>query len=175
MKYSDQHKEEVFKLFSEGFTVPEVEDRVPVNRRTLYRWMSEYLVDKTKKPSEVKEENIKSEIREIKNLVEHEIEDIEDKEISNNDWLNLALKKSISGCLRNSLIANKLSDRLLVELEKQDVNLRAIATFSNAINLHSRLEQSYGNYQLLLNPNLAISVLEAQGFIIDRPDTIEVA
>ncbi|AFZ60814.1 helix-turn-helix domain-containing protein [Anabaena cylindrica FACHB-243] len=180
MKYSDNDKEEVFKLFSAGFTVPQLEEKIPIHRRKLYRLYAEYLVSCNNQKPKKKEDEVKSEIKEVKNLAEYSIDSIEnieniDQEISEEAWLAFALKKSIRGCLRNSLIADKLSDRLLIELEKEDsVNLRAIATYSNAINLHSRLEQSYGCYQILLDPNLAIKTLEARGYIIDNPATINV-
>jgi hypothetical protein len=97
---------------------------------------------------------------------------IENKEnlpaIDKNNWVSYGLIKSYKACKQNAEIREKLSKILLNKLEDKDLNYRAITCLSNAIACHSRIEREYGFYNIL-NPNVAIKVLEDAGYVIHNP------
>ena len=157
---SKDEKLKIFELFRKGVTVTELEKTSTVNRRTLYRWFSEW---KSKEDKEDKEEAtplINEVVREVKQATESQLN------INfNDDWANIASKESIEHSLVNGRIARALSNILIKEIQKQDLNYRAINALSASINIHSKLHREYGLFYLL-DINKAFKLIENEGYTI---------
>jgi transposase-like protein len=163
---SKDEKLKIFELFRKGVTVTELEKTSTVNRRTLYRWFSEW---KSKEDKEDKEEAtplINEVVREVKQATESQLN------INfNDDWVNVATKQSIEHSLVNGQIARALSNILIKEIQKSDINYRAINALSSSISIHSKLHREYGLFYLL-DINKAFKLIENEGYIIseDKPE-----
>jgi hypothetical protein len=157
---SKDEKLKIFELFRKGVTVTELEKTSTVNRRTLYRWFSEW---KSKEDKEDKEEAtplINEVVREVKQATESQLN------INfNDDWVNVATKQSIEHSLVNGQIARALSNILIKEIQKSDINYRAVNALSSSISIHSKLHREYGLFYLL-DINKAIKLIENEGYII---------
>ncbi|AFZ61430.1 helix-turn-helix domain-containing protein [Anabaena cylindrica FACHB-243] len=153
-----EDKLRIFELLKKGIKIGEIEKTSKIPRRTLYRWYKDYQDSLILNP-------IKDAVQEVKIEVESELSDIDFSQ----DWIKIISKNSITGCLVNTKIREKLSNLLLNQLEEEkDLNFRAIAALSSSINVHSKLEREYGFYYLL-DPNIAIKSVESKGYVIDNP------
>jgi hypothetical protein len=83
----------------------------------------------------------------------------------NDDWVNVATKQSIEHSLVNGQIARALSNILIKEIQKSDINYRAVNALSSSISIHSKLHREYGLFYLL-DINKALKLIENEGYII---------
>lgn len=153
-------KAKIWELFKKGISVAELEKTSSINRRTLYRWYSEYQGSQDKEDSSP----IVSEVvKETKSQTESQLEiDF------NDDWVNVASKQSIKHCLVNGQIAKALSNILIKEIQQSDINYRAVSALSASISIHSKLHREYGMFYLL-DVNKAAKMLESEGYIVSDP------
>lgn len=160
---SKDEKLKIFELFRKGVTVTELEKTSTVNRRTLYRWFSEW---KSKEDKEEDSPIINEVVKEVKSQVENQL-----NVNFNDDWINVATKQSIEHSLVNGQIARALSNILIKEIQKSDINYRAINALSSSISIHSKLHREYGLFYLL-DINKAFKLIENEGYIIseDKPE-----
>ena len=152
-----EEKLRIFDLFRKGISVADVIKTSTTPARTLYRWYKEYEESKLGKP-------VQEIIEEIKAEVEMSLSDTE----FSPDWLKVVSKNSITGCLVNAKIREKLSNLLLNQLDDPELNLRIIHALSSCISIHSKLERDYGFYYLL-DPNMAMRKVESQGYQVIDP------
>ena len=135
---SKDEKLKIFELFRKGVTVTELEKTSSINRRTLYRWFSEW---KSKEEKENKKDEppiINEVVKEVKSQVENQL-----NVNFNDDWASVASKQSIEHSLVNGQIARALSNILIKEIQKSDINYRAINALSSSISIHSKLHREY--------------------------------
>ena len=150
----ENEKLRVFQLFKKGVTVPEVAKTSSINKRTLYRWYKEFEDSETKKP-------IKEAVQEVKQSTENQLNNIDFRD----DWINVVGRESIEHSLVNGQIARALSNILIKEIQKSDINYRAINALSASINIHSKLHREYGLFYLL-DINKAFKLIENEGYTI---------
>lgn len=162
-----EEKLRIFELFRRGISVAELEKTSAIPRRTLYRWFNEFIANSSSQDKEevskVKEDISKVQVQ-TESKVKLELDEIDFRD----DWVNVANKSSIKGCLINGRIAEKLSEIMLEQLNQDDLNFRAVGCLSSAINNHFRLQRDFGMFYLL-DINKAIKMLENSGYEISNP------
>ena len=150
----------IFELFRRGISVSEVAKTSKIPQRTLYRWYEQW---KSKEDKEDKEEDspiINEVVREVKSQVENQL-----NVNFNDDWINVATKQSIEHSLVNGQIARALSNILIKEIQKSDINYRAVNALSSSISIHSKLHREYGMFYLL-DINKAFKLIENEGYTV---------
>jgi len=152
-----EEKLRIFELFKKGVSVTEIEKTSNINRRTLYRWFKEF---KSKQEAKEPLPIIGEVVQEAKKQAESQLE-IDFSE----DWLAIASKQSIKHCIVNGQIAKALSNILIEEIRKPDINYRAVTALSGSIAIHSKLHREYGLFYLL-DSNKAVEILTSQGYVI---------
>jgi transposase-like protein len=151
-----EDKARIFQLLDKGIKIGELEKTSKTPRRTLYRWYKEWKCGKESAPPPL----ISETIQEAKKQAESQLE-IDFSE----DWLAVASKQSIKHCIVNGQIAKALSNILITEIQKPDINYRAVTALSGSIAIHSKLHREYGLFYLL-DSNKAIELLTSQGYVI---------
>jgi hypothetical protein len=155
---SKDEKLKIFELFRKGVTVTELEKTSSINRRTLYRWFSEW---KSKEDKEEDSPIINEVVKEVKQATENQLNNIDFRD----DWINVVGRESIQHSLVNGQIAKALSNILIKEIQKSDINYRAINALSSSISIHSKLHREYGLFYLL-DINKAFKLIENEGYTI---------
>ena len=158
---SKDEKLKIFELFRKGVTVTELEKTSSINRRTLYRWFSEW---KSKEEKENKKDEppiINEVVQEVKKSTESQLNNINFRD----DWINVVGRESIEHSLVHGQISKALSNILIKEIQKQDINYRAVNALSSSISIHSKLHREYGLFYLL-DINKAFKLIENEGYII---------
>jgi transposase-like protein len=151
----------IFELFRRGISVSEVAKTSKIPQRTLYRWYEQW---KSKEDKEDKEEAtplINEVVQKTKESTEKELNNIDFKD----DWINVVGRESMQHSLVNGQIAKALSNILIKEIQKSDINYRAINALSASINIHSKLHREYGLFYLL-DINKAFKLIENEGYTI---------
>jgi transposase-like protein len=152
-----EDKARIFQLLDKGIKIGELEKTSKTPRRTLYRWYKEW---KESRESAPPTPLISEAIQESKKQAESQLE-IDFSE----DWLAVASKQSIKHCIVNGQIAKALSNILITEIQKPDINYRAVTALSGSIAIHSKLHREYGLFYLL-DSNKAVELLTSQGYVI---------
>jgi transposase-like protein len=152
-----EDKARIFQLLDKGIKIGELEKTSKTPRRTLYRWYKEW---KESRESAPPPPLISEAIQESKKQAESQLE-IDFSE----DWLAVASKQSIKHCIVNGQIAKALSNILITEIQKPDINYRAVTALSGSIAIHSKLHREYGLFYLL-DSNKAVELLTSQGYVI---------
>ncbi len=152
-----EDKARIFQLLDKGIKIGELEKTSKTPRRTLYRWYKEW---KESRESAPPPPLISETIQEAKKQAESQLE-IDFSE----DWLSVASKQSIKHCIVNGQIAKALSNILITEIQKPDINYRAVTALSGSIAIHSKLHREYGLFYLL-DSNKAVEILTSQGYAI---------
>jgi len=152
-----EDKARIFQLLDKGIKIGELEKTSKTPRRTLYRWYKEW---KESRESAPPPPLISEAIQESKKQAESQLE-IDFSE----DWLAVASKQSIKHCIVNGQIAKALSNILITEIQKPDINYRAVTALSGSIAIHSKLHREYGLFHLL-DSNKAVELLTSQGYVI---------
>lgn len=149
-----EEKLRIFELFRRGISVSEVAKTSKIPERTLYRWFKDFQNNQVVSP-------IKEAVQEVKSQVENQLNNVN----FNDDWVSVATKQSIEHSLVNGQIARALSNILIKEIQKSDINYRAINALSASISIHSKLHREYGLFYLL-DINKAFKLIENEGYII---------
>ena len=152
-----EDKARIFQLLVKGIKIGELEKTSKTPRRTLYRWYKEW---KESRESAPPPPLISEAIQESKKQAESQLE-VDFSE----DWLSVASKQSIKHCIVNGQIAKALSNILIEEIQKPDINYRAVTALSGSIAIHSKLHREYGLFYLL-DSNKAVELLTSQGYVI---------
>ncbi len=151
-----EDKARIWQLLDKGISIGEIEKTSKIPRRTLFRWYADWRESKKEDESPI----INEVVKEVKNQVENQLN------INfNDDWVNVASKESIEHSLVNGRIARALSNILIKEIQKSDINYRAINALSASINIHSKLHREYGLFYLL-DINKAFKLIENEGYVI---------
>jgi predicted transcriptional regulator len=147
----------IFELFRRGISVSEVAKTSKIPQRTLYRWYSDWRESKKEEDTPI----INEVVKEVKSQVENQLNNID----FNDDWADIASKESIEHSLVNGRIARALSNILIKEIQKSDINYRAVNALSSSISIHSKLHREYGLFYLL-DINKAFKLIENEGYTI---------
>jgi hypothetical protein len=148
----------IFELFRRGISVSEVSKTSKIPQRTLYRWYEQW---KSKEDKEEDSPIINEVVKEVKQSTENQLNNVN----FNDDWADIASKESIEHSLVNGRIARALSNILIKEIQKSDINYRAVGALSASINIHSKLHREYGLFYLL-DINKAFKLIENEGYTI---------
>lgn len=151
----------IFELFRRGISVSEVAKTSKIPQRTLYRWYEQW---KNKEDKENKEEDtpiINEVVEKTKQATENELNNIDFRD----DWINVVGRESIQHSLVHGQISKALSNILIKEIQKSDINYRAINALSSSISIHSKLHREYGLFYLL-DINKAFKLIENEGYSI---------
>ena len=151
-----EDKARIWQLLDKGISIGEIEKTSKIPRRTLFRWYADWRESKKEEATPL----INEVVKEVKNQVENQL-----NVNFNDDWANIASKESIEHSLVNGRIARALSNILIKEIQKQDINYRAINALSASINIHSKLHREYGLFYLL-DINKAFKLIENEGYTI---------
>jgi hypothetical protein len=152
-----EDKARIWQLLDKGISIGEIEKTSKTPRRTLYRWYSDWRENKKEEDTPI----INEVVKEVKSQVENQLKSID----FNDDWANIASKESIEHSLVNGRIARALSNILIKEIQKPDINYRAMNALSASINIHSKLHREYGLFYLL-DINKAFKLIENEGYTI---------
>ncbi|MBE9233320.1 helix-turn-helix domain-containing protein [Cuspidothrix issatschenkoi LEGE 03284] len=155
----------IFELFRRGISVSEVSKTSKIPQRTLYRWYEQW---KSKEDKEEDSPIINEVVQKTKQATENELNSVDFRD----DWINVVGRESIQHSLVNGQIAKALSNILIKEIQKQDLNYRAINALSASISIHSKLHREYGLFYLL-DINKAFKLIENEGYMIteEKQDT----
>lgn len=151
-----EDKARIWQLLDKGVSIGEIEKTSKTPRRTLYRWYSDWRESKKEDEPPI----INEAVKEVKNQVENQL-----NVNFNDDWASVATKQSIEHSLVNGQIARALSNILIKEIQKKDLNYRAIGALSASISVHSKLHREYGLFYLL-DINKAFKLIENEGYSI---------
>jgi hypothetical protein len=154
------HKEDkarIWQLLDKGVSIGEIEKTSKIPRRTLFRWYADWRENKKEEDTPI----INEVVEKAKQSTENELNNIDFKD----DWINVVGRESIQHSLVHGQISKALSNILIKEIQKQDINYRAINALSASINIHSKLHREYGLFYLL-DINKAFKLIENEGYII---------
>lgn len=155
----------IFDLFRRGIKIKDIAQTCNVSSKTLYRWWDEWKNNYSDQPH--KEEDTKPLEAKIEAIQKASVSESKlELELEKINWIDFANKQSLEACIANGLIRKNLSEILLEEINKQDINYRALSILSNCINVHSKLEREYGLYDTVLNPDKAMTLLTSMGYSV---------
>jgi hypothetical protein len=154
------HKEDkarIWQLLDKGISIGEIEKTSKTPRRTLFRWYADWRESKKEDDSPI----INEVVQKTKESTENELNSVDFRD----DWINVVGRESIQHSLVNGQIAKALSNILIKEIQKSDINYRAINALSSSISIHSKLHREYGLFYLL-DINKAFKLIENEGYTI---------
>jgi hypothetical protein len=154
------HKEDkarIWQLLDKGISIGEIEKTSKTPRRTLYRWYSDWRESKKEEDTPI----INEVVQKTKESTENELNSVDFRD----DWINVVGRESIQHSLVNGQIAKALSNILIKEIQKSDINYRAVNALSSSISIHSKLHREYGLFYLL-DINKAFKLIENEGYTI---------
>ncbi len=169
-----QAKAKAFELFAANLWPPDVAAELKINIRTIQRWFLEWKSANVAIPQTLDSTpNIATESQQVIEQTPH-LSTVKARGMAEwaGEWEQTAIALGDELLLHHGKIRRLMTQMLVEESRKPDLNTRVLTSLSQAITRHSQIEIAVANLSML-DVNKAFKVLEAYGYAVITPITDE--